>query len=275
MNEIQVFRLSLKDFFTKDILKIAIFPLLFTIFVMFFFFFILADIGYANLQEFIQTAQNGEEIVLADDAPFYLIASTYILVFLFKYTFTSWLIGIIFYTLGTIFIMMFSVFLSILIIGFFTPMILSIIHKRHYSSLVINSYGTFLSSIWVLVKSFLFMILFFILLSPLYFIPLINILAINLPFYYFFHKLLTFDVYSNIFSKEEKNIIHGKYANIFRLRTLFLYIISMIPFITMFCAVFYIVYLGHSYFLKLKLLRKVNLYENLKEIEVKVIKKTP
>ena len=275
MNEIQVFSLSVKDFFTKDILKIAIFPLLFTLCVIFFFFFILADIGYANLQEFIQTAQNGEKIVLADDTPFYLIASTYILVFLFKYTFTSWLIGIIFYTLGTIFIMMFSVFLSILIIGFFTPMILSIIHKRHYSSLIINSYGTFLSSIWILLKSFLFMILFFILLSPLYFIPLINILAINLPFYYFFHKLLTFDLYSNIFNKEEKNIIHGKYASSFRLRTLFLYIISMIPFITMFCAVFYIVYLGHSYFLKLKLLRKTSLADNLEKVEIKAIKKAP
>ena len=275
MNELQVLRLSLKDFFTKDILKVAIFPLIFTLFVMFFFFFILADIAYVNLQEFIQAAQTGEEIVLSDDAPFYLIASTYIIVFLFKYTFTSWLIGIIFYTLGTIFIMMFSVFLSIIIIGFFTPMILSIIHKRHYASLEVNYYGTFLSSIWVLIKSFLFMILFFILLSPLYFIPLINILAINLPFYYFFHKLLTFDVYSNIFTKEEKNIIQGKYASGFRLRTLFLYIISMIPFITMFCAVFYIVYLGHSYFLKLKLLRKLSLSSNLEKVEIKAIKKAP
>ena len=103
------------------------------------------------------------------------------------------------------------------------------------------------------------MFLLFILFIPLYFIPLLNIVAINIPFYYFFHKLLTFDVASTILTQDEYALIHSRKANAFRFRTIFLYFISMIPFITLFSAVFYIIYLGHSYFLELEKLRGIDL----------------
>ena len=100
------------------------------------------------------------------------------------------------------------------------------------------------------------MILLFILLIPVYFVPVLNIIAFALPLYYFFHKLLNFDVSSTILNKEQYKIIYEKEANSFRLRTLFLYFISMIPFATLFTAVYYIIYLGHAYFVKLDALQK-------------------
>ena len=95
------------------------------------------------------------------------------------------------------------------------------------------------------------MVLLFILFIPLYFIPLINILAINLPFYYFFHKMLNYDVASTLLTEQEYKIIHAKKANVFRFRTLLLYFLSMIPSLMLFSAVFFIIYLGHGYFQEL------------------------
>ena len=263
MLEGQVIALSIKDYFTKPMLKIALLPLAFAMFVMFFLFFTAADFGFDALKEFINASQNGEEVIVDPSAPFYFVWATYLIAFLFQYSITSWLVGFLFYTVGTIFVMMFSVFLTILIIGFLTPVILDVLQKRHYSHIQTNGFGNILSPLWVMLKAGLIMIGLFILFIPLYFIPLVNIFAINLPFYYFFHKLLTFDVASTILTNEEYKVIHDKKATAFRARTLLLYFVSIIPFITLFSAVFYIIYLGHSYFIQLEKIRSLDL--NLKE----------
>ncbi len=264
MLEGQIIGLSVRDFFTKPMLKIAILPLLLTMLIMLIIFYSAADYGFDSLQITIEQSQNGQDINIDENAPFYFVWMMSLFAFLFKYSITSWLVGFLVYTVGTIFVMMFSVLITIAIIGFLTPMILTILQKRHYSHLEIHPFGTLLSPLWVLLKSTFVMLLLFILLIPLYFIPLINIIAINIPFYYFFHKLLTFDVASTILSKDEYVLIHARKANSFRFRTIFLYFVSMIPFITLFSAVFYIIYLGHSYFLQLEKLRGIDL--NAKDI---------
>lgn len=259
MLEGQVIGLSIKDFFTKPMLKIAILPLIFTMIIMLVLFYSAAGYGFEALQLFIEQSQNGQEATIDPNAPFYIVWTMYIIAFLFKYSITSWLVGFLVYTVGTIFVMMFSVFLTILIIGFLTPMILKVLHKRHYSHLQTNGFGSLLSPLWVALKSIIIMFLLFILFIPLYFIPIINLIAINLPIYYFFHKLLTFDVASTILTEDEYKLIHAKKAGAFRFRTLLLYFLSMIPSILLFSAVFYIIYLGHSYFQELQKLRGIEL----------------
>jgi len=268
MLEGQVIGLSIKDFFTKPMLKIAILPLVFTMIIMLLLFYSAAGYGFEALQLFIEQSQNGQEATIDPNAPFYIVWSMYVIAFLFKYSITSWLVGFLVYTVGTIFVMMFSVFLTILIIGFLTPMILKVLHKRHYSHLQTNGFGTLLSPLWVALKSIIIMLLLFILFIPLYFIPIVNLIAINLPIYYFFHKLLTFDVASTILTEDEYQVIHGKKAGAFRFRTLLLYFLSMIPSIMLFSAVFYIIYLGHSYFQELQKLRGI-------ELDVSDIKSEP
>lgn len=255
MLEGQIIAQSVRDFFTKQMLKIAILPLLITMVIMLTFFYTAADYGFEAFSQFIEASQNGQETQIDPNAPFYFVWGMYIIAFLFKYSITSWLVGFLVYTVGTLFVMMFSVFLTLIIIGFLTPMILNIIHKRHYSELKLNGFGTLMSPVWILVKSSLIMILLFILFIPLYFIPIVNLFAINFPFYYFFHKMLTFDVASTVLTEDEYKIIQNKKAMSFRFRTLFLYILSMIPSITLFTAVFFIIYLGHGYFQELKKLK--------------------
>ena len=255
MNEIEVIVKSIRDFFTSQMLRIALIPLIVTMVILYMLFFAAADFGITALQEIAEHSQNGEEVIIDENAPFYFVWATYLIVFLFKYSFTSWIAGFLFYTIGTVIVLQVSVILSIIVIGFLTPMILKILHKRYYSHLTLNGHGSMLSPLWVLFKSFLMMILLFILLVPVYFVPILNFIAFSFPFYYFFHKLLNFDVSSTLLSKEEYKVIYKKEATGFRLRTLFLYMISMIPFATLFTAVYYIIYLGHSYFLKLEKLQ--------------------
>ena len=192
MNEIEIIFKSVKDFFTSSMLKIALIPLFITMLILYSMFFAAADFGITNLQEIAQASQNGQEVVIDENAPFYFVWFTYLIVFLFKYSVTSWLAGFLLYTIGTVLILQASVILSIIIIGFLTPMILGILHKRYYSHLELNGYGTLFSSLWELFKSLSMMVLLFLILIPVYFVPVLNIIAFALPLYYFFHKLLNY-----------------------------------------------------------------------------------
>lgn len=263
MNEIELLTQSLKDFFTKPMLKIALWPLIFVMVIMYVIFFAAADHGFDALSVVIEQSQNGQEVIIDENAPFYFVWTTAVIAFLFQYSITAWLVGFLFYTIGSIFVMMFSMFLTLIVIGFLTPMILKVLHKRHYKGLEIHGHGSLISPLWVLLKSTLVMIGLFILFIPLYFIPVINIVAFNLPFYYFFHKLLNFDVSSTLLNKEEYQYIYKKSPISFRIKTLILYVISMIPFITLFSAVFYIIYLGHAYYQKLAILRGIDEYKRI------------
>ena len=268
MSEVGIFSKSVKDFLTSDMLKIALIPLIVTMVFLYILFFTAADFGITALQEIAQASQNGEEIIIDESAPFYFVWATYLIIFLFKYSFTSYIAGFLLYTVGTIVVLNVSVILTIIVIGFLTPIILKKVHKKHYSHLTLHGHGTLLSPLWVLFKSLVMMLLLFILFIPLYFVPLINIIAFSLPLYYFFHKLLNYDVSSTILSQEEYKTIYKEEANTVRLRTLLLYFVSMIPFITLFTAVFYIIYLGHGYFVKLEEMHKLDIPDSkLKEKE--------
>ncbi len=252
MNELELVNISLKDFFTKKMLKFALLPLLFTLGVMYVLFFSAAGYSLENLDIMITQVQSGQNVIINENLPFYFGWVN----FLLQYSITAWLVGFLVYTVGIIFIMMFSVFLTLIIIGFLTPYILKVIHKRHYSTLPMSGHGSLLSPLVILIKSLLIMIFLFIVFIPLYFIPFINIIAFNIPIYYFFHKLLNYDVSSTILSNEEFNIIYKKEKKSFRIRTFLLYMLSLVPFITLFSAVFFVIYLGHGYFIELKKLKE-------------------
>ena len=116
-------------------------------------------------------------------------------------------------------------------------------------------YSNIATALLAVLKWALIMLLLFFLFIPLYFIPLINIIAFNFPLYYFFHKMMTFDVASTICTKEEDAVIKFRNANELRLKTLGLYLISLIPFAVFFGAVFYVIYLGNTYFVETRKLR--------------------
>jgi len=258
MNEEKnILAISIKDFFTPKMLKYSVLPFVMSIIIIYILFFSLAGLGLEQLgsldvQSTQTTIQNGVPHTESFSAQ---IEGLSIIQFLMSYTITSWIASFLVYAVGGFFMIYISIFIALIIIGFLTPLILKEIQKRHYQDIEIIGYSNILSAIFLMLKWAFIMIILFFLLIPLYFIPLVNIVAFNLPLYYFFHKMITYDIDSTICTKEEALQIKYFSKNKIRVKTLGLYLISLIPFSIFFGAIFYIIYLGHTYFMELRKIR--------------------
>lgn len=260
MLDFKLFEISIKDYFTKDMLKLIVFPLIGSFLVLIIMFYAIADMGLSHLEETqIQVQQHQtmvENGVVHETTSDETYSGSSIIDFLLRYTVTSWIVSFLVYTVGLFAIGYLSIFTSLIIVGFLTPRILHTIHKRHYSHLELeDGYDTVIGSIFKLLKTTLVMFILLILFIPLYFIPVVNIIAINLPFYYLFHKMLNYDVSANIMSYEKFKKIYYFTKSSFRGKTLLLYVVSLVPFVAFFISIFYIIFIGHSYF---QLLEKDN-----------------
>jgi len=257
--EIDLIKLSINDFFSKKMLKFSILPFIATIIVMYLFFFALAGLGIDALGTGTMDIHTTETTMIngiphTETMQTELEGSS-IIKFLMSYALTSWLASFLIYAIGGLLTLYISIVAALFVIGFLTPYILKEIKKRHYNDVDIFGYSNLFTSLLRVFKYFSIMIILFFVLIPFYFIPVVNIVAFNLPLYYFFHKMITFDVASNIVTKEEKRLISYKLGNSLRLKTLALYLISLIPFSIFFGATLYVIYIGHVYFLQARDIR--------------------
>ncbi len=256
-NETSILSLSIKDLFTSKMLKYSILPFIFSMIIMYVLFFLVAGYGLEQLGSMdVQTSQTTIENGIPHTETFQAtLEGTALIQFLMSSAITSWIATFLVYTIGTFLTLYFSIFIALIIIGFMTPMILKEIQLRHYNDVEMIGHSNIAEGIFLLLKWALVMLGLFILFIPLYFIPIINIVAFNLPFYYFFHKVIIYDIASTLATKEEAKKIKYFHATTLRLKTLGLYLVSLIPFVIFFASVFYIIYLGHSYFIELRKMR--------------------
>lgn len=259
MNEKDILIQSVRDFLTQKMLKYAVLPFIISLIVMYVLFFIVAGMGIDQLgtldvQSSQTTIQNGIPHTESFTAQ---LEGSSIIKFLMSYTITSWLATFLIYAVGGFLTIYLSIFTAVIIIGFLTPLILKELQQRHYKDVEMKGHGGVAYSLFLALRSTLVMLLLFILFIPFYLIPLLNIVAFNIPLYYFFHKMLTFDISSNICTKEEERQISYFNANKLRLKTLALYLLSLLPFAIFFGAIFFVIYLGHTYFLETKKIRGV------------------
>ncbi|MEA2092024.1 MAG: EI24 domain-containing protein [Campylobacterota bacterium] len=259
MSEKNIILLSIKDFFTARMLKYSIAPFIVTIVLMYILFFIIAGIGVEHLGQMeVHTSETTMQNGIPHTESFStMIEGTAIIQFLMSYAITSWIATFLIYAIGSFMVLYASIFIAIIVIGFLTPFVLKELQMRHYRDVEMIGYSNIISSILLIIKWTAIMLLLFIVLIPFYFIPLVNIIAFNLPLYYFFHKMLVFDISSNICTKEENKKIKYFSSNKIRFKTIALYIISLIPFAIFFGAIFYVIYLGHTYFLEVRKVRNV------------------
>lgn len=258
MSEKDILLLSIKDFLTAKMLKFSLTPLIVSLIVMYIIFFIIAgvwidELGTLNLQSTQTTIENGIPHTQSMDAK---LEGSAIIQFLMSYAITSWLATFLIYAIGGFLTIYASIFVAVIVVGFLTPFILKEIQTRHYKDVEMIGHSNAVYTALLALKWAAGMFLLFILLIPFYFIPFINIVAINIPLYYFFHKMLKFDISSNISTADEDKQISYFYANRLRLKTLMLYLLSLIPFMIFFAAVFYVIYLGHTYFIEVKRIRE-------------------
>ena len=258
MHEKNLLLLSIKDFLTPKMLKYSIFPFVITLVLMYIIFFTVAgagldQLGSMDVQTSQTTLQNGIPHTESFSAK---LQGSAIIQFLMSYTITSWIASFLVYAIGGFFVLYASVFIAVIVIGFLTPLVIKELQARRYKDVELIGYSNVLASVLSMLKWAFVMLLLFFLLIPLYFIPLVNIIAFNLPIYYFFHKMLLYDVSSNICTKDEAKQINYMNKNNLRIKTLLLYMISLIPFAIFFGAVFYVIYLGNTYLLEVRKLRK-------------------
>ena len=256
-SESNILSLSIKDLFTSKMLKYSILPFVFSILIMYILFFVVAGLGLEQIGSMdVQTSQTSIENGIPHTESFQAtLEGTALIKFLMSSAVTSWIATFLVYTIGTFLTLYFSIFVALIVIGFLTPMILKELQLRHYNDVDLIGHSNIAEGIFLVIKWALVMIGLFILFVPLYFIPLVNIIAFNFPLYYFFHKVMTYDIASTIATKEENKQIKHFNATTLRLKTLGLYLISLIPFVIFFASVFYVIYLGHSYFLELRKMR--------------------
>jgi len=244
-NEADIISLGIKDFFSKDILKIAILPFIVTMIIVYSMFFGAASIAldsFDNIQ-IEQTSTNTSfdqinEPTYVDEIGQWFLKSAAI----------SWIVNILVYSIGAVAMVYVSIFISLIVIGFLTPYILSKIRNKHYENINFHGNISIIGTVMYLIKTIFIMFILLLVLIPFYFIPIVNIFAINLPFYYLFHKMLNFDVGTTILNTHDLKEFQKQNTKELRLRTLKLYLLSLIPFMSLILPVYYIVYVGHGYF---------------------------
>ncbi len=255
--ETNILSLSFKDLFSAKMMQYSLLPFILSMVVLYTLFFVVAGVGLDSLGTMqVESSQttivNG---VAHTDSFQATLEGTTLIQWLMSHAITSWIATFLVYTVGSMLTLYFSIFIALIIIGFLTPTILKEIQRRHYPEVELIGYSNMAEGLFATLKWLLAMVLMFIVFVPLYFIPFINIVAFNFPLYYFFHKMITYDVASTICTKDEAMKIKFFNATKLRLKTLALYLISLIPFVIFFASVFYVIYLGHTYFIETKKLR--------------------
>ncbi len=232
-------------------LSYAFAPFLVTLIVLYALFFSAADAGIDSLQEsFIEvestqvTQENG--ITHTENTNVVYSGSSAILEFLMQYSITSWLVSFFVFTVGGMFMFVVAIFTAILVIGFLTPAIMRELQTRHYPEIALEGHGNAMTTIFHSFKYIAIMFILLIVLIPFYFIPLVNIVAINFPFYYLFHKFYMLDVGTTALTKEQYKQMMYFNGNKVRTTTVILYVISMIPFAALITPVFNVIVLSHT-----------------------------
>lgn len=243
---------SIKDFFTPSMLKLTIFPFVLTLAILSFIFFISADLGIDSLSQqsiHIQSTHTYvEDGVQVNEHNEETYSGSSIIEYLLNNEWTSGVMKFFIYSVGLFFVLILSIVLAIIIIGFLTPAIVRVVYAQHYKHLELHGYGNLLTSLFFLFKTLFITIILFFMMIPLYFVPAVGIVILNIPFYYFFHKMLTYDVSSSMMSKKMYKIIKIEGANEIRIKTLMLYLISLIPGTILITTSLYVIYMAHSYF---------------------------
>ncbi len=238
-----VFVLGWQDFMTKKFLILTFAPFFITLILFGLVFYG----GGAQLIHFLDMiAQNPQNIhdpsiaEFAKDHP--------ILVWLASHSITHFILSTLIAVLGTLLAILLSTATATMIMGFFTPIVVKEIHKRHYSHLELSKGISLIDYTVLMIKILLKSIGLFLLSIIFYFLPLLNAIALNIPFYYLFHSFLSLDVGGEIMDKAELEKILKQYRLKMMSTSGILYLITLFPFAGMILQVYFVSVMAHLFF---------------------------
>lgn len=231
-----ILTLSFRDFFTKKIILWSFLPLI-AVLVIFFTIFI---IGGGALLDTIKTG--------LETGDYGFIEQYKILSWILHLSIVHWLLATLFYVLGGILVVIFSLIIALIIAGLLTPIITAEIDARHYH-LNITPKADVYSIIKEMTLVLLKFIGLFLLCLPL--IPFSAFFIIHLPLFYLFYKFFLIDIYSNTVSRDNflRQIKQGGDSK-FILTCLVFYLLCLIPLAGLFMQLFFVIYLTHLVYKK-------------------------
>lgn len=144
-------------------------------------------------------------------------------------------------------LMILNIFLAILLIGvFFTEQLIDKVNETRYH-VKLEPFATWPEIISFSLKALGKFILIFILLSPLYFFPVINVLALAIPSFFYLKKTVLFDVASQSMTRENyTKILADNRLNLYLL-IIPLYLLLYIPIINIFSYIYAFLVVTHFF----------------------------
>jgi hypothetical protein len=153
------------------------------------------------------------------------------------------LLGLVGAVAGWLLALLGALFLAVAVVGLLTPSIVGEVRRRHYPGRAPGGAGSLAAYFGFLLRTLLAFAGLLLLMVPLLFVPGLNLVAINLPFFYWFHRLLTWDVLEvagPLPPRERGATRAGLLA-----RTLLLYPLSLVPLLGLLLQVFFVLVLAH------------------------------
>lgn len=233
MNDL-VFIKAFRDFFSKSFLFLSLAPFLIPV-------ILLSSLFYYGGSEFsvllVEGSQSGDFSFLDESAhP--------ILAFLLGFSVVHWLIITLLGVFGTLGVILLSLVIAMVVVGFLTPQVVRIIRKRHYLHVEAVKPDSLAKSLSTMALIFLKFLGLFIFCLPFLLLPFVSFFILNIPFFYLFYKFMIYDVLSTGLSKDAQRVVHENSIYLFIVMVLF-FSLSLIPLLGLFFQLFFVAYLTH------------------------------
>lgn len=156
------------------------------------------------------------------------------------------LLGIVGAVAGWLLVVLVALFLAVALVGLLTPQIVSEVRRRHYPDAPRSEGFGLVAYLLFLLKTLVGFLGLGLVALPLLFLPGLNLLAINLPFYYWFHRLLAWDVLESACPEASRPGSGQPRQLALASRTALLYALSLIPLLGLLLQVFFVLVLSHQ-----------------------------
>jgi hypothetical protein len=230
---------SLKDFGSRRFLFFSLAPFLIPI-------ILLSTLFYFGGSEFSVLLIQGSE---SGDFSFLDETQHPILAFLLGFSVVHWIILTLLGVFGTLGVVLISLVIAMVIVGFLTPLIIKNVRQRHYPKIEPAKGDTLFKSLSNMAIIFLKFLAIFLICLPFLMLPFVSFFILNIPFFYLFYKFLLYDIISNGISKDAYTIVHEHKFYLLFVLVLF-FTLSLIPFVGLFLQVFFVTYLSHFFLSK-------------------------
>jgi hypothetical protein len=142
------------------------------------------------------------------------------------------------------------------VVSFFNIYFVRHLRNKYYVDIELKGMNI-ITTVVFYIKTICITVILFLLLSPTYFLPALNLL-IFVPIYYFFHKTIVFDVSSVINTTKEYRKIKKVNWSELKAHTGYCFLLTFIPIFGILLYPYYVLYIGHYLLKETQELRYMN-----------------